>query len=96
MPAVFNGIYGHKPTNGIICSIFVPYFIRSKRVAIKGLISNSGCYPPTVKNQDFMLTIGPLCRYSEDLSIVLDILLGKNKQKLLDFDKASKFNIFLK
>ncbi len=43
-----------------------------------------------------MLTIGTLCRYSEDMSIVLDILLGKNKHKLLDFEKVNQCIIFLK
>ena len=32
-----------------------------------------------------MLTSGPLCRYSTDLSLVLDVLLSKNKSQLQNY-----------
>ena len=74
MPAFFNGIFGHKPTNG--------------------LISNVGTYPPLTEQQEFMCTNGPLAKYADDLDLMLDVLAGDDKSKLVDYDNVRKPQIY--
>ncbi|XP_054007170.1 fatty-acid amide hydrolase 2 [Hylaeus anthracinus] len=68
IPSFFNGIFGHKPS--------------------KGLVSNDGQYPSAhSKEQDSLLSIGPMCRYAQDLMPTLKILADKNIDKLRLEDK---------
>ncbi|XP_070156051.1 fatty-acid amide hydrolase 2 [Polyergus mexicanus] len=63
MPAFFNGIFGHKPS--------------------KGIISNDGQYPSAHSDdQDQLLAIGPMCRYAQDITLILKILADKNADLL--------------
>lgn len=67
MPAFFNGIYGHKPTPGIV--------------------PNEGQFPNAHGSRVNLLCTGPMCRYAEDLPLVLKVMAGKNSEKLsLDQD----------
>ncbi|KAL5285410.1 hypothetical protein ACFFRR_007246 [Megaselia abdita] len=58
-PALFNGVYGHKPTGT--------------------LVSTKGHFP-NVKDRRFdeMLVVGPLTRFPEDLSLLMDVFAGEN------------------
>ncbi|KAJ8367241.1 hypothetical protein AAFF_G00323870 [Aldrovandia affinis] len=51
LPAFFNGIFGHKPTSGVV--------------------SNEGQFPPCSGLQQDFLCTGPMCRYAEDLPLLL-------------------------
>ncbi|KYN07521.1 Fatty-acid amide hydrolase 2 [Cyphomyrmex costatus] len=63
MPAFFNGIFGHKPT--------------------KGIVSNDGQYPSAHSDdQDQLLAIGPMCRFAQDLTLILKIIADKNTDLL--------------
>ncbi|XP_077268343.1 fatty-acid amide hydrolase 2-B [Temnothorax americanus] len=63
MPAFFNGIFGHKPS--------------------KGIVSNDGQYPSAQTcDQDQLLAIGPMCRYAQDLTLILKIIADKNADLL--------------
>ncbi|XP_071558118.1 fatty-acid amide hydrolase 2-B [Temnothorax nylanderi] len=63
MPAFFNGIFGHKPS--------------------KGIVSNDGQYPSAHSyDQDQLLAIGPMCRYVQDLTLILKIIADKNADLL--------------
>ncbi|KAM4021272.1 fatty-acid amide hydrolase 2 [Anomaloglossus baeobatrachus] len=62
MPAYFNGIYGHKPTSGIV--------------------PNDGQFPDAHGSRTELLGTGPMCRYAEDLPLVLKVMAGKGVEKL--------------
>ncbi|KYM89280.1 Fatty-acid amide hydrolase 2 [Atta colombica] len=63
MPAFFNGIFGHKPT--------------------KGIVSNDGQYPSAHgDDQEQLLAIGPMCRFAQDLTLILKIIADKNADLL--------------
>ncbi|KAL0125492.1 hypothetical protein PUN28_004536 [Cardiocondyla obscurior] len=63
MPAFFNGIFGHKPS--------------------KGIVSNDGQYPSAHSyDQDQLLAIGPMCRFAQDLTLILKIISDKNADLL--------------
>lgn len=42
-----------------------------------------------------MLTTGPMCRYSKDLDVMLDVLIADNREKLIDFTNVSHLNSFI-
>jgi fatty acid amide hydrolase 2 len=63
MPAFFNGIFGHKPSPGIV--------------------PNEGHFPyGTTDTFNEYLTIGPLCRYAQDLPLMLTAMAGPNIHRL--------------
>ncbi|XP_073978547.1 fatty-acid amide hydrolase 2-like [Rhodnius prolixus] len=63
LPAMFNGIFGHKPT--------------------PGYVSLEGHYPYTSDhNFQKYLVLGPLARHAEDLSLLMNVLLGERAQSL--------------
>lgn len=65
MPSFFNGVFGMKPTPGV-----VPI---------------DGHYPMPTGFRIDMLTIGPICRYAKDLTLMLSVLtgdLGESQLKL--------------
>lgn len=63
MPCFFNGIFGHKPSTG--------------------MVSSDGQYPSAQsEDQDRLLSIGPMCRYAQDLLPTLKILANKNADLL--------------
>lgn len=65
IPAAFCGIFGHKPSTGLVDLVgHVPY---SEEVIFQK-----------------MLTIGPLCRYAEDLLLMTKILTENNSLLQLD------------
>lgn len=65
-PAAFCGLFGHKPTPGIVSVTGAD---------IRDPESGSD-------SQQSMQVLGPLCRYSEDLVPMLKVLLGDNKHLL--------------
>lgn len=63
MPAFFNGIYGHKPSPGIV--------------------PNEGHFPfGTTQTFNEYLTIGPMCRYAEDLPLMLQAMASPTIYRL--------------
>ncbi|CAI2324922.1 unnamed protein product [Caenorhabditis sp. 36 PRJEB53466] len=58
MPSFFNGIFGLKPT--------------------PGLIPLTGHVPEPTGYKKHMLRIGPMCRFAEDLPLMLRIMAGEN------------------
>ncbi|XP_068611735.1 fatty-acid amide hydrolase 2-A-like [Brachionichthys hirsutus] len=58
MPSFFNGIFGHKPTPGVV--------------------SLDDTYPRCTGREMEYNSIGPLCRYAEDLLPMLRIMAGPN------------------
>lgn len=54
LPASFCGIYGHKPS--------------------KGLVSNMGSFPESDDEYDQFVSTGPMCRYAQDLPLLLRVL----------------------
>ncbi|XP_062916673.1 fatty-acid amide hydrolase 2-like isoform X2 [Mobula hypostoma] len=62
MPAFFNGIYGHKPT--------------------AGLVPNDGQFPDVTGLRTKFLCSGPMCRYAEDLILMLKLMAGPKISKL--------------
>ena len=54
IPALFNGVFGHKPS--------------------RGLVPNTGIWPPVNSTAETMLATGPLTRRAEDLMPLLQIL----------------------
>ncbi|GBL95032.1 Fatty-acid amide hydrolase 2-A [Araneus ventricosus] len=79
IPAHFTGIFSHKPT--------------------RALVPNQGCFPPEMpdKLSDLpqpeickIVSVGPMCRYAEDLIISMKILASKSGIRT-DFDKQVDF-----
>lgn len=63
IPSYFNGLFGHKPSTG--------------------MVSNDGQYPSAQsEDQNRLLSIGPMCRYAQDLLPTLKILADKNADML--------------
>ncbi|XP_020496024.2 fatty-acid amide hydrolase 2-B [Labrus bergylta] len=62
IPSFFNGIFGHKPTPGVVTS--------------------EHQNPPTSGRQEEYISIGPMCRYAEDLLPMLKIMAGPNAHML--------------
>lgn len=63
MPAFFNGIFGHKPSPGIV--------------------PNEGHFPyGTTTTFNEYLTIGPMCRYAEDLPLMLQAMASPTIYRL--------------
>ncbi|XP_058052546.1 fatty-acid amide hydrolase 2 [Ahaetulla prasina] len=73
MPAFFNGIFGHKPTTGVV--------------------PNDGQFPDAVGNRTNFLCTGPMCRYAEDMELLLRVMAGSNISKLKLDDPVSLQNI---
>ncbi|XP_063169577.1 fatty-acid amide hydrolase 2 [Candoia aspera] len=73
MPAFFNGIFGHKPTTGVV--------------------PNSGQFPNAIGTRTKFLCTGPMCRYAEDLELMLRVMAGPSISKLKLDDKVSLQNI---
>ncbi|VDM25004.1 unnamed protein product [Toxocara canis] len=67
MPSYFNGVFGLKPTSGIVPLV--------------------GHLPPTEGFRNEMLRIGPICRYAEDLIIMLKVMAADDAINLLQMDK---------
>ncbi|XP_026530474.1 fatty-acid amide hydrolase 2-like [Notechis scutatus] len=61
IPAFFNGIFGHKPTTGVV--------------------PNDGQFPDAVGNRTNFLCTGPMCRYAEDMELLLRVMAGPNISK---------------
>ncbi|XP_070808214.1 fatty-acid amide hydrolase 2 isoform X1 [Pituophis catenifer annectens] len=73
MPAFFNGIFGHKPSTGVV--------------------PNDGQFPDAVGNRTNFLCTGPMCRYAEDMELLLRVMAGPNISKLKLDDPVSLQNI---
>uniref|UniRef100_A0A0K0FUP7 Fatty-acid amide hydrolase 2 (inferred by orthology to a human protein) n=1 Tax=Strongyloides venezuelensis TaxID=75913 RepID=A0A0K0FUP7_STRVS len=67
MPSFFNGVFGLKPTPGVI--------------------PIDGHYPMPVGYRNDMLTIGPICRYAKDLSLMLTVLAGDLAESQLELNR---------
>uniref|UniRef100_A0A915Q5C5 Uncharacterized protein n=1 Tax=Setaria digitata TaxID=48799 RepID=A0A915Q5C5_9BILA len=67
MPCYFNGVFGLKPTPGV--------------VPLEGHLPQLNGY-----RSEKMLLIGPMCRYAEDLSILLKVFVGNEGMNLLQLD----------
>ena len=44
----------------------------------KGVVSSENQYPPSSGRQEEYLSLGPMCRYAEDLKPMLKIMAGPN------------------
>lgn len=52
-------------------------------IFISGIVSNDGQYPSAHSyDQDQLLAIGPMCRYAQDLMLLLKIIANKNAELL--------------
>ncbi|GFW63132.1 fatty-acid amide hydrolase 2 [Trichonephila clavipes] len=78
IPACFSGIYGHKPSRDIV--------------------PNWGVFPfcdmrpeKEDRTKDFVST-GPMCRYVQDLPLLLNVLSGNDKR--LQLDKKVNHSMF--
>ncbi|XP_042907643.1 fatty-acid amide hydrolase 2-A-like isoform X3 [Parasteatoda tepidariorum] len=78
LPAAFCGIYGHKPSTG--------------------LVSNFGFFPSDDQENesvDAFVSTGPMCRYVEDLPLLMKILAKDDKMihlnKEVDFRKVKVY-----
>ncbi|KAM8987555.1 fatty-acid amide hydrolase 2 isoform 3-T3 [Ara ararauna] len=69
MPAFFNGIFGHKPTTGVV--------------------PNDGQFPNAQGVRTSFLCTGPMCRYAEDLELMLRVMAGPSVDKLRLNEKVS-------
>ncbi|VDP11707.1 unnamed protein product [Onchocerca flexuosa] len=67
MPCYFNGVFGLKPTSGMI--------------PLDGHLPHLNGY-----RTEKMLLIGPMCRYAEDLSLLLKVFVGSEGTDLLHLD----------
>ncbi|EFO18735.1 amidase [Loa loa] len=67
MPCYFNGVFGLKPTPGVI--------------PLEGHLPHLNGY-----RSEKMLLIGPICRYAEDLSVLLRVFAGTEGTNLLQLD----------
>ncbi|VDK48612.1 unnamed protein product [Anisakis simplex] len=63
IPAYFNGVFGLKPTNG--------------------LVPLEGHLPPLEGFRQEMLHIGPICRYAEDLDVMMKVMIPENSMHLV-------------
>ena len=79
MPAHFNGIFGHKPSAGVVPITGHYPFYETPAGSAEGPFAWTGARDMMVYN-----TIGPLARHAEDLMPVLRLLAGKD-----DFDACS-------
>lgn len=69
IPSSFCGIYGHKPSKGIISTkIVAPEMPRDE----------------AMKKVNIFNTIGPMCRYAEDLHLLVKVLSGNDKKLRLN------------
>ncbi|XP_034020851.1 fatty-acid amide hydrolase 2-B [Thalassophryne amazonica] len=78
MPCFFNGIFGHKTTQGVI--------------------ANENQHPPTSGSQGDYISVGPMCRYAEDLLPMLWIMAGPKADMLslntkVDLKKVRFFSV---
>ncbi|XP_003978609.2 fatty-acid amide hydrolase 2-B [Takifugu rubripes] len=63
-----------------------------------GVVSNENQYPPSSGRQEEYLSLGPMCRYAEDLKLMLKIMAGPNANMLslnatVDLKKLRFFTI---
>lgn len=73
LPASMCGVYGIKPTKGKRHHHLKRY--KKLKLHSSGLVSLDGFVPPiTYKNAIEQWSIGPLCRYAEDLPLILNVL----------------------
>lgn len=73
-------------------SFIRPWLSTNIFVAIfKGLTSNEGTFPILNVDQCSVFPPGPICRYSEDLELVLKVLIGDNQKRLVNYDNVSIF-----
>lgn len=99
VPALFNGIFGHKPTPGN----YYYFSVIADAVVKKNFFLNSGIIPikghfPMVENSEFQryLTLGPMTRYAEDLHMAVKVMT-KDCKKNLRLDEPvdiAKLNVF--
>lgn len=89
MPAFFCGIFGHKTTPGrtknhphLQLSLT---FVLMRLLCAEGVVSSENQYPPASGRQDEYLSLGPMCRYAEDLKPLLRIMAGPNASKYVLF-----------
>lgn len=53
------------------------------KIRIVGIVSNKGTYPEVeTKEQDAILSVGPMCRYADDLKPLLRVIAGKEVDML--------------
>lgn len=83
MPAFFNGIFGHKTTPGktnchLNVQLLLTFYLHLLDLFPVGVVSSDNQYPPSSGRQDEYLSLGPMCRYAEDLKLMLKIMAGPN------------------
>lgn len=80
MPAFFCGIFGHKTTPGKTKNRpdrqLLLTFVLMRLLFAEGVVSSENQYPPASGRQDEYLSLGPMCRYAEDLKPLLRIMAG--------------------
>lgn len=56
-------------------------FITDIKCVSAGVVSIENQYPPPSGKQEDYLSSGPMCRYAEDLQLMLKIMAGPNAHK---------------
>nr|CAD7423966.1 unnamed protein product [Timema monikensis] len=83
IPAMFNGVFGHKPTPE-----------KQKCVRIPGYVPITGHFPnATDPAFEKLLVVGPITRYSEDLRPMLKVMAGDSASKLRLDEKVRKVDM---
>ena len=82
MPCTFCGIFGVKPSPGLVYAG----------------IDDGTYPAVSFQNESLLIGYGPMCRYAQDLWLALDLLITENGRKLLKFphpDQVFSFIAFL-
>ncbi|KAJ4436871.1 hypothetical protein ANN_17003, partial [Periplaneta americana] len=84
VPAMYNGIFGHKPTPGKYISRYRSTSMCDFTfILFAGYVSIDGHFPyATDANFHEYLAIGPIARYAEDLKCMLSVMAGEKASKL--------------
>ncbi|UYV83255.1 FAAH2, partial [Cordylochernes scorpioides] len=100
IPAFINGVFGHKPTAGSLVDMAsarllkdvitsktkTDVFLNVVPCVMAGVLSNRGQFPEPTGQLEHYLTAGPMCRYAEDLELVLRCLAGSQWSAKLGLD----------
>lgn len=58
-----------------------------------GIVSNAGHLPLVTGNINYMLVMGPMTRYAEDLNLMMNVLTSKCEKSLCLYDSIELKNL---